>query len=493
MMNPSSMAPVLNDYQQRSTNLRSKILKNEEQRMQLEQKLRFMSTNKLHSYQRKQIQHIQTYFTRLNQESQRAEQRNLQLLNDLTRAEENLNKLHFDAQHLIRLKDDYVNYLESNYPNWQRPISTQTSSNIDSTNEYDRLVQHIKPHDHLENDGNLRQSSKKFIFLKNLLFFFFLVPLVRQSYDVDSSMLFKRYEDQLKVGLDRTISPSIPVINNEIKDDQSISESNDGGNIFSRGKRNGSLRMELTRNGLYFLLDYIEKEFKETIDKKKFYHLDSPTITQKRTIIDIANERQTYALKDLDPTTTSMVILDQLPSTIRRTTKNQCLLTEEILSSNVKDLDKNLITQMLPENDRLLWSRLIDHFTQLLKLHIMNSQTLVNKFALAFLPTNVLYTHDKAKSLLKHILEKLIRTQSSSSDDDTSISKKQPIVQTNTKPSSSSSSWLKKLTNNSALDDDNYDDEDYNKSVSSSSTTKKANKSPRSNIHKDDSDQDFFS
>ena len=29
-----------------------------------------------------------------------------------------------------------------------------------------------------------------------------------QSYDVDSSMLFKRYEDQLKVGFDRTISPS---------------------------------------------------------------------------------------------------------------------------------------------------------------------------------------------------------------------------------------------------------------------------------------------
>ena len=76
------MAPVLTDYQQRSTNVRSKILKNEEQRVQLEQKLRLMSTNNPRSYQRKQIQHIQTYFTRLNQESQRAEQRNLQLLND---------------------------------------------------------------------------------------------------------------------------------------------------------------------------------------------------------------------------------------------------------------------------------------------------------------------------------------------------------------------------------------------------------------------------
>jgi len=306
--------------------------------------------------------------------------------------------------------------------------------------------------------------------------------MVRQSYDIDSSMLFKRYEDQLKVGLDRTISPLIPMI----KDEQSISESNDIGNTYSREKRNGSLRMELSRIGLYFLLDYIEKELKDTIYKKKFYRLDPPTITQIRTIIDIANEKQIFSLKDLDPATTSMVILDQLPSTIRRTTINKCLLTEDILSLNVKDLDKDIISKMLPEQDRLLWLRLIDHFTQLLKLHIMNSQTLVNKFTVALLPTNVFYTHDKAKSLLKHILEKLIGSQSSNSDDETSISKKQPIqhiVQTNAK-SSSSSLWLKKLTNDS--DDDDDDDK------AASSSTKKITKSPRANTNKDDSDHEFF-
>jgi hypothetical protein len=160
-MNPStSRAPVFTEYHQRSTNVRSKILKNEEQRVQLEQKLRSMSTNNPRSYQRKQIQHIQTYFTRLNQDSQRAEQRNLQLLNDLTQAQEHLDKLHFDAQHLVRLKNDYLTYLESNYPNWQKPTSIQTSTN--TSNEYDRLAQHIKhPHDHLENDGNLRHGKKK--------------------------------------------------------------------------------------------------------------------------------------------------------------------------------------------------------------------------------------------------------------------------------------------------------------------------------------------
>jgi hypothetical protein len=227
-------------------------------------------------------------------------------------------------------------------------------------------------------------------------------------------------------------------------------------------------------------------ELKDTIDKKKFYRLDPPTITQKRTILNIANDQDKFALKDLDPTTTSMVILDQLPSTIRRTTVNKCLLTEEILSSNIQDLDKNLIAQMLPEQDRSLWLRLIDHFTQLLKLHIMNSQTLVNKFAIAFVPANIFYTHDKAKSLLKHILERMIGTQSSSSDDEISVSKNQPVQHVIPQ---SSSSLLKKLTNNSYLDDDDDDD----KSTSSSSTAKMSHKSsPRTNMNKDD-DHEFFS
>jgi hypothetical protein len=250
--------------------------------------------------------------------------------------------------------------------------------------------------------------------------------------------------------------------------------------------------MELNRFGLYFLLDYIEKELIDTIDKKKFYRHDPPTITQKRTILDIANEQQHNAIKDLDPTTTSMVILDQLPSTIRRTTINKCLLTEEILSANIKDLDKDIILKMLPEQDRSLWTRLIDHFTQLLKLHIMSSETLANKFAPTLLPNNVLYAHDKAKSLLKHIVEKLVGTQPSSSDDETSTDRKQPvqhIIKTNT---TSSSSWLNKLTSGGKIDDD--------ESSSSSSTPKKMVKSPsstattpRSNVNKEDSDFEFFS
>jgi len=391
------MAPVLADYHQKSANLRSKILKNEEQRIALEHKLRSLSNVDSRLKQRQQTDYIQSYFSQLNQESQRAEQRNLQLLNDINQAENNLNQLRINAEHLISLKHDYVQYLETNYPDWRKSTPT---TNI---NTYD----------------------------------FNRASTTHQHYD-----------------------------------DQSASESTS--NNFSRSKRAGSLRMELHRSGLYFLLDYIEKELIDTIDKKKFYHHDPPTITQKRTILDIANEQQHSAIKDLEPTTTSMVILDQLPSTIRRTTIHQCLLTEDILSLNVIDLDKDLITKMLPEQDQSLWIRLIDHFTRLLKHHIMNSDTLANKFAPTLLPTNVLYLHEKAKSVLKHIVEKL--TQQLSSDDEPSTHDKKQILQNIVKTNPIlPSSWLNKLDN----------DDETSSSSSPSITTNKKN-------DQYDSDFEFF-
>lgn len=140
-MNPHRAG--LPSHQERNSNLRLKILKNEEARLQLEQRLRAMNNRSTQLHQRKQIQHIQSYFNRLNEQSQRAEQRNLNLLHQLTEARERLDHLHNDAEHLMRLKDDYVRYLESHYPNWQRPMSSPSP---------DR--------DHLHLEGNLRQSSK---------------------------------------------------------------------------------------------------------------------------------------------------------------------------------------------------------------------------------------------------------------------------------------------------------------------------------------------
>lgn len=405
MNTSSSMAPVLADYHKKRANLHAKILENEEQRILLDLQLRSLSNVDTRLKEREQTDFIQTYFTELDRESSRAKQRNIQLLDELNRAEIHLNQLRIDTDKLIRLKKDYVQYLESNYPDWQKQLVS----------------------------GNVLLDA-----------------------------------------------------------DLSTSDSNS--NTFSRSKRTGSLKMELSRTGLYFLLDYLEAELKDSIDKRKFYDHDSPTITQKRMILDIANEQQRYAIKDLEPTTTSIVVFDQLPSTIRRTTVHQCLLTEDILSLNVIDLNRDSIAKMLPEQDRSLWLRLIEHFTHLIKHHIMNAESLAKRFAPLLLLNNTPFLHEKAKSVLRHLLEKLIGTQQINSNENTSTVEKKSILGEMVKSNPIlASPGLNKLKTTGALDDD-----ESSSSSSSSSMTTTAKKNLKStssstNIHPDDSELEFYS
>ena len=155
-MNPSStsMSLILADYHKKAANLRLKILKSEEERIELEQKLRSISTIDSRLEQRRQIEDIQSYFTKLNEESQRARQRNLKLLNDLTQAEHNLNQLRIDTEHLLHSKHDYLQYLETSYLHLQEDPSTETHSNINNNPYKSDNTRRQR------NDGNLLHSGK---------------------------------------------------------------------------------------------------------------------------------------------------------------------------------------------------------------------------------------------------------------------------------------------------------------------------------------------
>jgi hypothetical protein len=445
----STVAPALADYHKRSARLYSQILESEGERFRLDEKLNSLLPIDSRLEQRQQVDDIHSRFSQLNQESERAKQRNLQLLNDIQQAQQHLDRLRKDAEHLIRLKSDYTQHLKSSYPDWRQPDPTTVNTDI---YDFDRLRAY-------EHNGNRR-----------------LEPSTLQPVPTDPLSIHEQHAERR--------NPS--VVNHQHVEDPSLSESNSS--TFSRSKRTASLRMELSRTGLYFLLDYIEKQLLDTIEKNKFYHHDPPTITHKRNILDMANDQNQSGLKNLDPATTSMVILDQLPSTIRRTTVHQCLLTEDILSLNVIDLDKDAVTKLLPEQDRALWTRLIDHFTRLLKYHIMNSQVLANKFAPLLLPNNVLFLHEKAKSLLKHIVEKLVGTQQSSSEDERPTERTSAVAQL--VKANPVSSWLNKLASGGGL----HDDEDTS---TASTITKKnvrsASSTPRANIDRDDSDLEFYS
>ena len=450
------MAPYLTDYHQRSSALYAKVLKTEEQRLQLEEKLRLMSSIDSRLQQRMQTDHNEAFWTRLKDESRQAEQRNSKLLADLDRAEENLNKLRADSERVIRLKVEYVNYLEKSYPEWEKPtISSLVRTEVDTAYDFNRP--RLK-----SSEDNQRPTGKSFfepwlVHRRTVLWISGFSAL--HMNEVDSPFVFPSHG----VPSGRSAEPV---------DDYSTSEQTSAG--LSRSKRSGSLRVDLTQSGLFFLLDYIEQELVHAIDKRKFYNHDSPTITQKQEISNIANKQQHVSLKDLDPAATTTFILEQLPSIIRRTTAQQCLFTEQILSASIRDLDKNAVGRMLPEQDRKLWLKLIDHLNKLFKDHIMTSETLANKFAPALIPNQALYIQDKAKSLLKHLIEQSVAPQISSSDDETSTDPKKqtvnPLVNTNSPPSSFR--W-DKLTARNGIDEDTS-------SSSSSVTTRRNVKSPSS-------------
>ncbi|CAF4201958.1 unnamed protein product, partial [Adineta steineri] len=105
---------------------------------------------------------------------------------------------------------------ETKYPNWQKPVSSETNRIINNNiYNFDRVPQQRN------------------------------ISSIHSTYKFDSSTLFKRHEDQSKVDVNSSI------IKNSHYDERSVSESTS--NTFSHSKRTGSLfRMALNRSDLYF-------------------------------------------------------------------------------------------------------------------------------------------------------------------------------------------------------------------------------------------------
>lgn len=227
-------------------------------------------------------------------------------------------------------------------------------------------------------------------------------------------MLYKRYEDLLKSRLDRTQSPVNPQMSIDPKDEeQSVSETNEIEENYFRSRQRDSLRISLTIAGLNLLIDFVEEQIPNTIDKTKIYSDDKPSVSQKTQIVQIANRQDKISLRTFDAPLVSMVILDQLHSTIQRNTIHKSLITNEILYYNPSDFDVDSIADHLPSKDRSLWLKLINHFGILLKHHIIDISSLVEKFALLLLTTNVQDLLTKAKNLLHVVLEKYRKKKSS--------------------------------------------------------------------------------
>ncbi|CAF3637596.1 unnamed protein product, partial [Adineta steineri] len=109
---------------------------------------------------------------------------------------------------------------ETKYPNWQKPVSSETNRIINNNiYNFDRVPQQRN------------------------------ISSIHSAYKFDSPTLFKRIKDQSKVDMDYTKSS---IIKNSHYDERSVS-SESTSNTLSRSKRTGSLfPMALNRSNLYF-------------------------------------------------------------------------------------------------------------------------------------------------------------------------------------------------------------------------------------------------
>jgi hypothetical protein len=91
-------------------------------------------------------------------------------------------------------------------------------------------------------------------------------------------------------------------------------------------------------------------------------------------------------LNDISSADVSMVILDQLPSVIKNHTQNKCVLTPDLLSLSMTDINEEIIKSSLENpNDKELWNRLLKHWLYLKRSAMYDSKSLAVKFAPALL------------------------------------------------------------------------------------------------------------
>ena len=106
----------------------------------------------------------------------------------------------------------------------------------------------------------------------------------------------------------------------------------------------------------------------------------------------------------MDPADVTMVVLDQLPALIRKSTTNKCLLTPDLMGLSVTDINDRVVSNYLrDQSDKNLWSRLLKHWNFLKRLASIDAGTLAEKFASALIGMNT-GGIEKAVKILQKII-----------------------------------------------------------------------------------------
>jgi hypothetical protein len=106
----------------------------------------------------------------------------------------------------------------------------------------------------------------------------------------------------------------------------------------------------------------------------------------------------------MDSTSISMVVHDQLPSIVRKYTKNGYLFSPDLLGLSVNDINEKAVFNSLSDHgDKELWNRLVKHFVYMKRSGSIDSTQLAQMFAPALLG-QLNYGLEKAAKFLEKII-----------------------------------------------------------------------------------------
>ena len=158
---------------------------------------------------------------------------------------------------------------------------------------------------------------------------------------------------------------------------------------------------DVTLEGLYNLLDAVQEVLTATRQTKEFYRTDPPPTSVRNDIIENCNKGQ--MLSHVDPTSISMVALEQLPLVVQNCMGGS-LLPDSYLYTPYPDTDYDSIRSNIHPTSIRFWDRLCEHFVALVRFNIMNCHEVGDVFGPMLIGDDSPY-EDKAKALLSGMLD----------------------------------------------------------------------------------------
>ncbi|CAL1540976.1 unnamed protein product [Lymnaea stagnalis] len=167
-------------------------------------------------------------------------------------------------------------------------------------------------------------------------------------------------------------------------------------------KTSGSIKPELSVDGLLNLLKVIESDMVDAFSHEGYYRSSWPNTAQKNDIIRKANAEDD--LTRVDANLISMVVLEQITLIVRSLDEN-CLLPENLLQGNVSTLTATTLRNQLSPKGQIIWDALWSHFTKLVKQEALEPKELSAIFTPCLVADGG--SQDKGHQFICYILEEL--------------------------------------------------------------------------------------